>query len=398
MGKRIPHLARKKNCTGCLACIDSCNHKALDKYIGKDGHYYVKVDWQSCIGCLKCERTCPIVSGFDYGYSEDAAFYAAWNLNNDERMSSASGGVFSAMAHYMLERGGAVIGAASEGVFDVRHKIVENLDELNNLQGTKYTQSDTRGVYVMTKELLSRGRTVLFSGTGCQIAGLLSFLGDYNINGQLITVDLICGGVPSKLLIEKFVEFEPYNVDKIVSYRTKDNGWRPKGFMYNLKVEDDKGVIHDYLGLPNLITTGFSKELTERYSCYNCQFVGTHRKSDFTIGDLWGDSDYPEQHYMGLSLLVAHSNKAQVLLEEMRDYLQTAPCDADSATKVNFRLIQGKNARQYTFERIFLTSLFSRCSYSTLKKIYADDHSSFCLWAIWSLVRKTYVKILKKMI
>ena len=228
MEKRKPQLANKKECTGCLACVDSCRHDAIGSYVGSDWHYYVKVDDDRCVGCLQCEKTCPIASKQDYEQSELAAFYAAWNKNDEERKRSASGGAFSTMARYVLEHGGVVVGAATENVCDVRHIIVTDISELPRLQGSKYTQSNTNGIYKRVYELLKDGRQVLFSGTGCQVGALLSFLRNKRYTGHLITVDLICGGVPSKLLLQKFVQHEPYEV-KLYHIELKNMVGSPRG-------------------------------------------------------------------------------------------------------------------------------------------------------------------------
>ena len=383
-----PRLANAKTCTGCMVCVDSCNHKAINSYIADDGHFYVKVNAKACIGCLLCEKICPVVNKQKYAESESAVFYAAWNRCYEERCNSASGGAFSAMAHFVLNRGGVVIGAAIEGVCDVKHILISSLDDLYRLQGSKYSQSFTVGIFRETYEILKSGKIVLFSGTGCQVGALLSFLKGKRYSGTLITIDLICGGVPSKHLLNKFIENEPYCVKRILSFRTKDDGWKSKGFRYNLKVEDSNGNKYDYTSKNNLVTTGFSTELTNRYSCYNCEFVGSHRLSDFTIGDLWGDEIFPQEHFGGLSLVVAHNHNALNLLREMAPFLHVEEYDGESAIKSNYRLISGKNVMGEMWERKYMPKLFNRCSYSTLKKIYANDYSNYSLWVVLKVIRK----------
>ncbi len=394
MEESIAHLANQKDCTGCLVCVDACSHKAINSYIAKDGHYYVKTSIE-CVGCKVCESVCPIVSKQIYEESECATFYAAWNKNENDRAKSASGGAFSAIARYILEHGGVVIGATIENVCDVRHIAIDDASDIYKLQGSKYTQSDTNGIYKETYRLLKEKKTVLFSGVGCQIGALLSYLKNKRYEGTLITIDLICGGVPSKLLLDKFVENEPYSINKILSFRTKENGWKPNGFVYNLKVEDTEGAIHDYTDIKNLVTTGFSTEFTERYSCYDCKFVGKNRLSDFTLGDLWGDYEHPKEHFNGLSLVIAHNQKAEMLLQSMHDHIQIEPCDETHAAKTNFRLVDGHNVKKYAFERRFLEKIFSKASYKTLKKIYANDYKLFSPWIALKIFRKIYFTILK---
>ena len=394
MDRIKPQLASPKECTGCLSCVDSCHQKAIASFIGNDGHYYVRIDNERCVGCRLCEITCPVISQQDYGKSDLAVFHAVWNKNDKERTQSASGGAFSAMAHYIIDHGGVVIGATTENVFDVKHIVISNANDIQKLQGSKYTQSNTCGIYLETYNLLRDGKNVLFSGTGCQVGALLSFLKHKKYEGKLITVDLICGGVPSKLLLNKFVENEPYEIKRILSYRTKEHGWTPKGFVYNLKVEDVEGTIHDYTGIKNLVTTAFSTEMTARYSCYNCKFVGKYRMADFTIGDLWGDTMYPKEHYNGLSLVVVHNQKAASLLSRMNTYIQTVQYDEEVVAKNNSRLFNGVSVKQYTIERRQMENFFSRYSYSTLKKIYANDYSNYTVWMIWKIIRFLYLKFL----
>ena len=85
------------------------------------------------------------------------------------------------------------------------------------------------------KEDLENGLTVLFSGTGCQINGLIGFLGAGRgasaVKAQyanLYFVDVICHGAPSPALWREYVEnIEKENGAKLVgiNFRCKDNSW-----------------------------------------------------------------------------------------------------------------------------------------------------------------------------
>lgn len=390
-----PTLATDIKCTGCMACVDACPTKALSSIYNEEGHLSYHCDTSKCILCHQCERACPVVSNFEYRLNGESTFYAAWCKDDAIRAKSSSGGAFAAMAACIIDRDGYVVGASNEGVCDIRHIVINNINDLHKLQGSKYTQSDANGIYKATLNLLREGNLVLFSGTGCQVAGLLSFLKRKKYSGQLITVDLVCGGVPSHLLIDKFIINEPYAVRKVVSFRSKENGWRSQGFVYNMKVEDEKGKIHDYTGIKNLITDGFSREMTERYSCYNCGFNGSHRASDFTIGDLWGDEDYKEQHAKGLSLVIAHNEMAKSLLENMHDYLTISPADKVKAISHNPRIVDGFNVRQYLFERKHLSYMFTHLPYKTLKHIYANDINKYSPWIFYKIWRKVRIEVLK---
>lgn len=390
----MPRLAEYKECTGCLACVDTCPHDALHGRLNHEGHIVPVIDSSKCVTCGLCERTCPVVEDMDYSSSPESNAYAAWAVDDKIRNASATAGAFAAMAQVVISRGGYVCGAAIVAGTSVRHICINRIEDLHLLQGSKYTQSDTSGIYMTTFQHLREGSIVLFSGTGCQVAGLYGYLGKRKYEGRLITVDLICGGVPSRFLIDRFIEHEPYTVRRIVSFRSKDSGWSPSGFKYNLKVEDNDGNIHDYTGLPNLITTGFSCEMTNRYSCYECKFAGAHRMSDFTIGDYWGVKDYPEQHHDGVSIIITHNERAEDFLDEAKQYLSYHPADIDDVVVHNRRLVKNRDKRYRLPERKYMSKIFQGSSYNTLKRIYAFDFDNKILGVIYKVYRIVATKLI----
>lgn len=48
--------------------------------------------------------------------------------------------------------------------------------QLQEMRGSKFVQSDLGNIFQDIKKELKEGTTILFSGTPCQVAGLLSFL------------------------------------------------------------------------------------------------------------------------------------------------------------------------------------------------------------------------------
>lgn len=391
----LPTLASIHDCTGCAACVDSCALSALEMRYSNDGHLMPVLNKDLCIGCKNCEKTCPVVQNFQYACDKQYKYtaYAGWAKNDLLRKTSATAGAFTGLAQFVLSRNGVVFGVTMNGTY-AEHISIHKIEDLYKLQGSKYTQSNATNSYKSVLDYLKKGTIVLFSGTGCQAAGLYSFLKNRKYHGELITVDLICGGVPSRLLIDKFVENEPYTIKGIRSFRTKENGWKAYGFKYNLKIEDINGEIHDYTNKRNLIIDGFGSGITNRYSCYKCKFAGYSRMSDFTIGDYWGVTEFPDQVNNGISAIIAHNDNAIRILSSAEDYLEVHETKIENIKKSNRRLNKCNDLLYKLPERRYLSKLFSTLSYKTLNRIYAFDFPSKSLWMIYKAYRALAAKIL----
>ena len=359
----MPNLATINSCTGCLSCVDTCTKGALSPCYNEEGHLTYNINSSLCVECGLCEKRCPVVSGYKYGENviKESTPFAAWSRNDALRAKSSSGGVFAALAAHVISKGGMAIGA-SLYQNEVRHVVVDSVEDIYKLQGSKYTQSNTEGIYKVTKEYLQNGRNVLFSGLGCQIAGLLSFLGDKEYKGELFTVDLICGGVPSRFLIDYYLKEYP-NVSEIVAFRNKAK--------YEFSVKDQNGHVRIVpLSQRPFPLCGFYTELTNRYSCYDCQFNGSHRKSDITIGDYWGDTEYIKEHQKGISVAVAHSDKGRTLLGQAD--VETHEIEWKYFLMHNPRMIDGHKGASQSKARKNLAKAFKEYPYEKLLQIYAN--------------------------
>ena len=306
----ISRFAKSSDCTACMVCLDVCPHKAINHTIDKNGFIRMSVDTNICTNCGACRLVCPGLNDADYGKSVMAKAYAGWNNDDEQRQASASGGVFASLASYVLECGGVIYGAAIDG-FKVKHMRIDKIENLHLLQNSKYQHSITEGIYKQVKQDLKIGKTVLFSGLGCQVAALYAFLHKQRYD-NLYTIDTICGGLSTMLPMISLAESGKYK--SIISFRDKTHGWRAKGFTYSLKLKEKNNDIKD-LGNQNLTLKCFSAKITKRSSCLNCRFVGIYRRSDLTIGDFWGDSDFTNQHDKGLSAIIVHSERMLKLLQ-----------------------------------------------------------------------------------
>ena len=359
----MPNLADIFTCTGCLACVDVCPKGALSSCYSEEGHLTYNLDRDKCVECGLCERTCPVVSKFDYGTNKlsDSTPYAAWAKDDELRARSTSGGVFASLARYIISQGGMVVGASLEHN-EIKHIAIEREEDIIRLQGSKYAQSSAEGIYKTVKAALSDGRLVLFSGLGCQVAGLLSYLGKKGYTGRLINVDLICGGVPSRFLIDYYLKQYP-EVNEIVAFRNKSR--------YEFSVKDNYGNIKSIpLSARPLPLCGFYTELTNRYSCYDCRFNGAHRKSDITIGDYWGDTSFVEEHKKGLSIAVAHSVAGKELLHKAE--LEVHETGWETFLLNNPRMIDGHKGKSKSKARRNMAFAFKNYPYEKILQVYAN--------------------------
>lgn len=311
----------KKNCCGCKACEIICPKNCIEMTVDEEGFWYPIVDKDKCIDCGMCEKSCPILNKASRKKSFDAKVYGAYSNNESIRINSSSGGMFSELAASVFEKNGAVFGCTMNDDFSfAKHIKVENVDDLPKLQGSKYLQSDTNITFEEVKNCLQNGQEVLYSGTPCQIAGLKSYLGKYSKDYNLVTVDIICHGVPSSnvwncyksALVKKFDS----TVEKI-SFRNKSNGWQN----YSLLCEFENKKEYKKFAGDDLYLRGFVADYYLRPSCYDCQFKGDNIKSDITLADFWGiDKVNPKfNDDKGVSLVVINSQKGQQIFDEIKD-------------------------------------------------------------------------------
>ncbi|MBC5620746.1 Coenzyme F420 hydrogenase/dehydrogenase, beta subunit C-terminal domain [Butyricimonas hominis] len=361
---KYPELAHKKECTGCMACVDSCRFGALTSCVGTDGHLYPYVNVKLCVKCGACSASCPIITKSYLKKNEYVVKpYGAWSNDLPQRLLSASGGIFAALANKFLLEGGCVVGAIIDG-FVVKYVLLEKLEDLHFLQGSKYQQGDLSGIYIRVKEKLNKGVKVLFSGVTCQIGGLFAFLKKRYEN--LYTVDIICAGFPSLLPMRQFIK-ENSNVVGIKSFRDKDLGWKSKNFKYALKGYGLNKQITDF-GYKNLPILAFSSGLTNRYSCYACKFARQNRLSDLTIGDLWGDENFKDEHNNGISLVVIRSERGQKLIENSN--ITFHEISWQEALNANTRLIHGRSFLNFNIFRKYMEFVYKYSSYQSLMNLY----------------------------
>ncbi len=320
----------KKDCCGCGACANTCPAEAISMVKDEEGFLYPHVDPTLCTDCGLCQKVCPIKTPDQT--KSDHLFYGAQAKNGALRLSGSSGGVFSLLSQYVLDRQGVAFGAAFYNDYqEVAHTSANHPRQLEQLKRTKYVQSNIGDCFRQIKELLSQGQWVLFCGTPCQTRGLQLMLGvDYS---RLITVDLVCYGVPSPGLWQDYVQhLENRYGSRLTGFSFRDKRNRDNGHTLSYTI-GDKEIAKPLTADPYCQL--YFWNYTIRPSCHKCKFCSPRRSCDFTLGDFWGiEKVKPEMDDgMGNSLVILHSKKAQEIWQQISSKLSSFACEQEQTVQ-----------------------------------------------------------------
>lgn len=358
------NVKQKHECTGCSACSNICPNDCIHMEGDEEGFLYPLVYVTNCTNCGLCLFVCTSDKKRNkIGNAEKPLIYAAWSLNEEIRMNSTSGGVFSELAFNILNNGGYICGARYGSEHRIEHFIINTIDGLETIRQSKYAQSDKGYIFRDIKQLLECRQKVLFCGTPCECAGLRNYLQkDYE---DLILVDFICRGANSPKAYERFLEYlENEYQSKCVKvwFKNKTYGWN----RFSTKIDFENGDIYLKDRDHDLYILGYIKyNLYMRPSCARCRFRTVQRPTDITLADFWGVrlSDPSLDTEKGTSMMLINSSKGARMFEYikpnifheeklLKDVLIGNPCLLSSPSMNKKRDYFFKNLEKVPFDRL----------------------------------------------
>ena len=341
----------KSKCCGCNACIQACPNRCLEAISDSEGfNYPILKHPEKCIDCSKCRNVCPMEKN-DF-LNPNRIFYGMVNKNKSELLKSSSGGVFVELAKTMINDGGIVYGVAlieNQAVY----RRIDRCEELDEILGSKYIQANSQSIYINIKTDLELGIKVLICGTPCFIAGLKKFLKkEYD---GLITVDLICHGVPSQKIFDKYIEWlEKKRKGHILDFKFLDNstyGWGISAtYKFNNKIKSELTVSSPYIW-------AYLKNYLHRPSCYTCPYASDNRPGEITLGDFWEMDRVGCQLNSkdGISLVKINNATGKAYLENIKSYFFLQEMEYEGCIYTNGALYEPskkENNRELIYKNI----------------------------------------------
>ncbi len=336
MEKKHLEINNKSDCTGCRACEQLCPVKCITMCEDEEGFIFPKIDEEKCINCGLCKKRCPQLN--NRIENKEIKAYAIKSKEVSDSKKSTSAGMAYILTKKIVENNGAVFGCAYNEKLEAVQMKIEDKTNLEKLRGSKYVFSNTLHTYTEVKKALEEEKEVLYIGTPCQIGGLYAFLGkEYE---KLITVDIVCHGVPSPKAFSKYLEYleEKYN-SKIINYefRNKDKAiWGE----FCVKVTLENGI--KYIDAnEDPYYSNFLKGTMYRECCYDCKYANTNRIGDITLADFWGIEQVNPKFYseQGVSLVFINTKKGNKIFNDIKENIVYNEQTIEEASRKNGNLM-----------------------------------------------------------
>lgn len=332
-------ICKNELCSSCGACVNICPRGCIKFKQDRYGQERPIIDEKQCVGCNLCRKTCPNNRlPEELKKKASQVVYAGWRENSDERRTSSSGGVASAISEYMIQNGGVVYGVVQKQE-NILYQRADTIEMIRKFRGSKYVQADSTGIYEQIQKDIADKKKVLVIGVPCLIAGILSYMDrkdakrDYQ--KYLFTIDLLCHGiVPQNYLKEHIAEISRKHSIKFDEITFRSN---IPGENYRFILKEDKKMVYSRKAESDSYFYSFLSSISTRESCVDCIYKDTERCGDITLGDFLGlgrEMPFPvDRTGIHPSLIMVNSDAGKQILENIKTEVRLFSRTLEEAVK-----------------------------------------------------------------
>lgn len=310
-------LADKVHCTACGACAFVCPKHCISMEENQLGVVYPVVNEKDCISCKGCQNVCPIIAPVDFRTPSNA--YAAWSSNDEERRTSASGGIAAEIYKSALKSGYYITGAIQNKDFSVSLEMSDSIQSIAKFKNSKYVFSSAYSLFPKIREALKEKRNVLVIGLPCQIAAIRKI---FHNNENLFLVDVVCHGTtPYNYLLQHIHTLEAEYGQKAVRMSFRDPDTYTYTYTFTLYNAKGQRFCERTIQEGDAYQVGYHRKITYRENCYHCYYAKSQRVSDLTIADYHGLGRCEPCGFSdkNVSLILVNDSKGNAILNKLQN-------------------------------------------------------------------------------
>lgn len=351
-------LAPNTECTSCGACAYICPHDCITMRTDSTLYGAIRptVDSTKCVSCKLCQKVCPIISPLQYNSPLKA--YAAWSSNEEERRTSASGGIGAEVYKKTLDDGGWIAGAKQNKDFSVTLHTSKEKGAISEFKNSKYVFSSAISLYKEIKDLLTKGERITVVGLPCQIAAIRRIFRD-NIN--LLLIDVVCHGTtPHDYLVQHIQKLENECKEKTTRMSFRDPNKLTYTYTFTLYNKEGKLFYAKRTKDGDTYQYGYHKAISYQENCYHCHFAKDKRISDITLSDYKGLGKLAPCQYneLKVSSILVNTPKGKAFIEqiinEKRIVAEERPVGEPIKGDAQLRCPSKKQHARLDFERLIV--------------------------------------------